>query len=63
MYKETLRSIAGIGVFPVISLLLFMAVFATAAVRTLRMRRDVADRLASLPLEDGPRPAVRESLP
>ena len=27
MYKETLRGIAGVGTFPVISLLLFVAVF------------------------------------
>jgi len=51
MYKETLRAIDGIGLFPVVSLLLFVTVFTVAVVRVLRMdRRDLA-RLASLPLD------------
>jgi len=52
MYKETLRGIAGVGTFPVISLLLFVAVFAIAVARAFRMRDADAIRLASLPLED-----------
>jgi len=51
MYKETLRSIAGIGAFPVVSLLLFVAVFVIAVVRVARMERGVAAHLASLPLD------------
>ena len=55
MYKETLRAIDGIGLFPVVSLLLFVTVFTVAVVRVLRMDRGDAARLASLPLDgDGP---------
>ena len=53
MYKETIRSIAGIGVFPVVSLLLFVVVFVIAVVRAARMEQAVAAHLASLPLEGG----------
>jgi len=51
MYKETLRAIDGIGLFPVVSLLLFVTVFTVALVRVLRMDRGHVARLASLPLD------------
>jgi hypothetical protein len=53
MYKETLRSIAGIGLFPVVSLLLFVMVFVLAVLRVIRMEHADAEHLASLPLEGG----------
>jgi len=63
MYKETLRAIDGIGLFPVVSLLLFVTVFTLAIVRVLRMDRGVVARLASQPLDGdgttGPSPEVR----
>jgi hypothetical protein len=62
MYKETLRGIAGIGIFPVISLLLFVAVFAAAVIRTFRMRREVAHQLAALPLDEPAANDAQESL-
>ena len=51
MYKETLRSIAGIGLFPVVSLLLFVFVFAIVLLRVFCMGRAEAEHLAGLPLE------------
>jgi hypothetical protein len=51
MYKETLRGIAGVGLLPVISLLLFAAVFFLVLVRTLRMSRSDVQHLATLPLD------------
>ena len=51
MYKETLRAIAGIEIFPVISLLLFVAVFTVVLVWTLRLDRSRVDAAASLPLD------------
>lgn len=51
MYKEILRSVAGIGLFPVISLVLFVAVFAIAVVRAMCMDRAGVQHLAGLPLE------------
>ena len=53
MYKETLRAIAGIEIFPIISLLLFVAVFTVVLVWTIRLDRSRVDAAASLPL-DGP---------
>jgi hypothetical protein len=51
MYMETLRGIAGIGVFPALSLLLFVAVFGTVLVRVARMDRASVQALADLPLQ------------
>lgn len=51
MYQETLRGIAGIGLFPVVSLLLFVMVFLVAVVRVARMEPAEAAHLASLPLD------------
>ena len=53
MYKEILRSIAGIEVFPVISLVLFVTVFTIALVRALRMDRGQVEHASRLPLERG----------
>lgn len=49
MYKEILRSVSGIGVFPVISLVLFFTVFTVMLVRVLKMDRGRASRLAAIP--------------
>jgi hypothetical protein len=51
MYKETLRAISGIEIFPVISLLLFVAVFTVVLVWTIRLDRSRVDAAASLPLD------------
>jgi hypothetical protein len=57
MYKEVLRAIVGIEVFPVLSLLIFLAVFVVMLVWVFRMDRAVLATYASLPLQDaqGPR--------
>jgi hypothetical protein len=62
MYKEALRSVAGIGIFPVISLLLFVIVFTAAVVRACRMKHADTVRLAALPLDEGRAEPARESL-
>ena len=51
MYKETLRNIVGIGAFPVVSLLLFVAVFALVLWQVARMNHADVQRLAALPLD------------
>ena len=53
MYKETLRGIAGIDLFPILSLLLFVAVFTVVLYRVARMNRSETQRFASLPLDSG----------
>lgn len=52
MYREILRGIAGVGVFPLLSLLLFVGVFVAVLVRVVRMDGASTRRLAALPLED-----------
>jgi len=51
MYSEILRSIAGIGVFPVISLLLFVGMFAAVLIWVWRADRTRLDEMAHIPLD------------
>lgn len=51
MYKEILRSIAGIEVFPVISLVIFVTFFTAVLVWVARMKPARVDLLAQLPLD------------
>ena len=55
MYKEILRSIAGIEVFPLISLVLFVVAFTAVVIHAVRLDRTRAARLAGLPLDDADR--------
>lgn len=52
MYKEVLRTIAGIEVFPVLSLLIFVTVFVVMLAWVLRLDRSRLSQYASLPLDD-----------
>lgn len=52
MHIDTLRAIDGIGIFPVISLLLFVTVFTVMLVRTLRLDRRRLVEYAHLPFDD-----------
>jgi hypothetical protein len=61
MYADILRRIAGIEVFPVVSLLLFVTVFAVVLVWTVRLAAARLARLAALPL-DGRDPAAPADL-
>jgi hypothetical protein len=61
MYKEILQTITGVHVFPVISLILFVAVFGAVLVKVARMDSHRVSRLASLPL-DGPAMSERNDL-
>ena len=54
MYLETLRGIAGIGIFPALSLLLFVVIFAVVLYRVARMDRAQVLRYADLPLDGSP---------
>jgi cytochrome c oxidase cbb3-type subunit 4 len=52
MYKEILRSIGGIDVYPIVSLVIFVTFFTLAVVRALRMDAHRAEHLAALPLDE-----------
>jgi cytochrome c oxidase cbb3-type subunit IV len=55
MYMELLQNIAGIEIFPVISLVLFVVVFAGILFWAIRADRTELDRHATLPLDEHPR--------
>lgn len=52
MYKEVLRTIVGIEVFPILSLLIFVTVFTVMLVWVLRLDRGRLAQYANLPLDD-----------
>jgi hypothetical protein len=52
MYQEVLRNVEGIGIFPAVSLLVFVAVFTLVVVHALRMDGAGVRHMAALPLED-----------
>lgn len=58
MHIETLRGIAGVGIFPALSLVVFVAVFVVVLVRVARMDRASVRRFSNLPLDE---PAGRSS--
>ena len=62
MYKEILLSIAGIEVFPVVSLLLFVIVFTAVLISVARMDRSRARGLAAIPLDEGTPGTSSESI-
>jgi len=53
MYKDVLRSIEGIGLYPAISVVVFFLFFTTVFLWVSRIRRQEAETMASLPLDDG----------
>lgn len=52
MYKELLRSITGVQVFPIVSLCLFVGVFLFVIVRAYRLDASRLSQLARLPFDD-----------
>jgi hypothetical protein len=61
MYKEILRSIVGIEIFPIISLCLFVSVFTVVLVWAARLDRGWLARQAELPLDARPPHATDRS--
>jgi cbb3-type cytochrome oxidase subunit 3 len=52
MIRNVLESIEGIGIFPTISLIIFMLAFVVMIVWVLRMDRDEVDKISRIPLDD-----------
>lgn len=50
--KESLTSIDGVSVFPVISLVIFLTVFITMLVIVFKMKKSKIEEISNLPLED-----------
>ncbi|MDX2002335.1 MAG: CcoQ/FixQ family Cbb3-type cytochrome c oxidase assembly chaperone [Chitinophagales bacterium] len=53
MYKEVLRSIADIEIFPVISLAIFFVFFLIVVIRVMSVGKSSHDEMANIPLTDG----------
>lgn len=51
MYRNVLESIAGIGIFPIISMLIFISVFLSAIIWFFKADKEHLQRMAELPLE------------
>ena len=54
MIKNILTDIAGIELFPIIALVLFLTVFVVITVRVLRMDQKHVDKMGSMPLDIDP---------
>ncbi|SHO64142.1 cytochrome C oxidase Cbb3 [Algoriphagus zhangzhouensis] len=52
MYKDVLRSIENIDIYPVVSLLIFVLFFLGVAIWVIRMPKDLVDHMKSLPMEN-----------
>ncbi len=53
MTAEVLRAIHGVAIFPVISLMVFVTVFAGVLIWVSRLDRGCLEQLAHLPLDEG----------
>ena len=51
MYQDLLREIDGIGVFPMVSLVLFVVVFTVVVIHALLLDRAGVQYMAALPLD------------
>ncbi len=53
MYKQILENISGVEIWPIMSFLIFMAIFAIVVVWAVRMDKKKVKHMASLPLDSG----------
>ena len=60
MYKNVLQSIEGVGIFPIISMLIFFSIFMSAIVWFFKADKEHLQRMAELPLEQNRQPQGRE---
>lgn len=49
---NTLESIAGIGIYPVIGLMLFFSIFIVLVIHVFRLKKSKVEEYGRLPLED-----------
>lgn len=60
MYKEALQSIEGIGIFPVLALIMFLAAFVGIVVWVWRIDREVISSWSNIPLDITPQSVHEE---
>lgn len=51
MYKDVLRSIEGIDIFPVIGFLIFFTFFLAWSLYAFKMKKETVSEISSLPLD------------
>lgn len=52
MFKETLSSILNVEVYAIIGFIIFFTFFIVVSIHAFRMRKEEADELSSMPLDD-----------
>ncbi|MEL6671679.1 MAG: cbb3-type cytochrome c oxidase subunit 3 [Bacteroidota bacterium] len=52
MYKDVLRSIDGVSLFPVVAIIIFTLFFVLLLIYVFRMSREKVDHFAAIPLQE-----------
>ena len=52
MFKNVLETIAGVEIYPIISLFVFVTIFTIMLVWVVRRKKSYLDRMARLPLDE-----------
>jgi len=52
MYKDVLRSIASVELFPIVGILIFMGFFVIISIYALKMSKKEVSQLENIPFED-----------
>lgn len=52
MYKEVLQSIEGVGIYPVISMIVFVVFFTAVLIRYFKADKKYLNKMSNLPLDD-----------
>lgn len=58
--KQNLETIAGVEIFPIFSLLLFLAIFILATIRVIKMSKSYVSEVSAYPLHDGDKGSATE---
>ncbi|MGC3957635.1 MAG: cbb3-type cytochrome c oxidase subunit 3 [Verrucomicrobiota bacterium] len=63
MIKNVLSDIGGVGIYGVISITLFFAVFIGMLIWACRMKKSYAQKMSTCPLHDGEKPTAQKGVP
>jgi len=58
MYKEVLDKITGIGLYGIVSILIFFVFFSGMLVWSLALKKNYLSKMGNLPLDGGERPTA-----
>ena len=60
MYRNVLQTIEGIGIYPIISMLIFFSIFMSAIIWFFKADKKHLQRMAELPLDQNRQPQSRK---